>query len=394
MLVLPDLAAVKGGDMDLIVCSLEPWDEVWRRNQYLVDGLLRRDPNLRVVFIEPSCDPLHLMRIRQRPRLGGGLRTVPGYGGRLQCLELTKWLPRSAGSLADQFLGRGVMATARRLRMTDPVLWVNDPGWAHLVTVSGWPALYDITDDWVAANRPPREHERIVANEGILMEACGVVVVCSPILGQTKGRMRPVVMVQNAVDLARYREPLPRPDDLGERAAVYVGTLHEDRLDVDLSCRIGRRLAADGGSLVFVGPNALTQANSEQLASTPGVRILGPKPYQIVPAYLQHAGVLVVPHKMDDFTDSLDPIKLYEYQAAGRPIAATPVSGFNKLQDASGVLIRRAEELPEAVARLLGNPPSRVGPFEVPDWSERVDSMQSVLHELTGGRRIVDGATR
>ena len=44
---------------DLVVLSLEAWDEVWRRNQHLVAGLLRADPALRVLFVEPAVDPLH-----------------------------------------------------------------------------------------------------------------------------------------------------------------------------------------------------------------------------------------------------------------------------------------------------------------------------------------------
>lgn len=43
---------------ELVFCSLEPWDEVWRRNQYFLDGLLRRNPRLRVLLIEPVADPL------------------------------------------------------------------------------------------------------------------------------------------------------------------------------------------------------------------------------------------------------------------------------------------------------------------------------------------------
>ncbi len=46
--------------------------------------------------------------------------------------------------------------------------------------------------------------------------------------------------------------------------------------------------------------------------------LLGARPSADVPAYLQHADVLVVPHIVTPFTDSLDPIKLYEY-AGCRP---------------------------------------------------------------------------
>ena len=74
---------------ELVVCSLEPWDEIWRRNQLVVDGLLRRHPRLRVLFVEPPHDlasgllrllacfaseqiPLRLL-LRPRPELAGTL---------------------------------------------------------------------------------------------------------------------------------------------------------------------------------------------------------------------------------------------------------------------------------------------------------------------------------
>ena len=47
---------------DLVVVSLEAWDDVWRRNQHLVAGLLRSDPALRVLFVEPPADPTHDLR--------------------------------------------------------------------------------------------------------------------------------------------------------------------------------------------------------------------------------------------------------------------------------------------------------------------------------------------
>lgn len=373
---------------DLVVCSLEPWDEVWRRNQFLVDGLLRQHAVQRVLFVEPSRDPLHQLRSGGRASLGDGLTPVDGYQGRLQRLELTKWLPRVVGPWADWGLRRGVRRAAARLGMSSPVLWINDPGWAHLVSATGWPALYDITDDWGAADRPPREHRRILANDQRLMEVCDAVVVCSPSLAESKGGTRPVHLIRNAVDTARYREPLTRPADLGEgRFALYVGTLHEDRLDVELCRRMGESLAAAGASLVLIGPNALSSANTELLEQAPGVRVLGARPHQQIPAYMQHSDLLVVPHIVDEFTDSLDPIKLYEYQAAGRPIAAVPVAGFRELDGTPGTAIRTAAELPAAAVELITDPPQTVGPFRPADWNDRVTAMSGVIDRcLSAGR--------
>src|SRR5690606_6370135 len=85
-----------------------------------------------------------------------------------------------------------------------------------------------------------------------------------------------------------------------------------------------------GATLVLVGPNRLTTEHASFLTQE-GAVILGGRAFDEVPAYLQHAGALVVPHLVNPFTDSLDPIKLYEYLAVGRPVVSTPVAGFRDL---------------------------------------------------------------
>lgn len=364
---------------ELVVCSLESWDQVWRRNQYFLDGLLRRNPELRVLVVEPAADPIHAALHRHWPSPGVGLREVPAYKGRLHILQPTKWLPRAFGSFADRLMLAEARRAAGSLGFKAPVLWVNDPGWAGLLD-TGWPAIYDMTDDWVAAERGKREHDRIVVGEDRLMAQCVVVVVCSTGLLATKSRIRPVELIQNAVDLDAYRRARSRPDDLPPGpVALYVGTMHEDRLDVALCTRVADRLSGVGARLVFVGPNALSAGNTRLLEASASTIILGPRPYTDVPAYLQHADVLIVPHLVDEFTESLDPIKLYEYEAVERPIAATPVAGFRQLASRPGVVIASAESYADELAQLIQAAPERVGPFEPADWGDRVDAMQDVL---------------
>ena len=80
---------------ELVVISLERWDDVWRRNQHLVAGLLDADPELRVLFVEPPADPTHDLRSGRRPRFGARLREVPGVApGRLHAVRPVKWMPR------------------------------------------------------------------------------------------------------------------------------------------------------------------------------------------------------------------------------------------------------------------------------------------------------------
>ena len=246
--------------------------------------------------------------------------------------------------------------------------------------------LYDITDDWLAADRPPAERRRAAANEARLLGLAGEVVVCSPELVRRKGANRSVTLIPNAVDADAYRRPAPRPADLPDNpVALYLGTVHPDRIDVDL-CEATARALGEAGTLVLVGPNLLAAEQAARLRDA-GARLLGPRPRDAVIGYLQRADVLVVPHVVTEFTDSLDPIKLYEYQAVGRPVVSTPVAGFRDADDpritiASGDAFAAA--VAAAVPAATGFPDGADGP--VADWSERVAAMAAVVQRLDPSR--------
>lgn len=369
----------------LVVISLEPWDRVWRRNQYLLSGLLRGDPALRVLFVEPGTDPLHEIRRGAQPTWGRGLRRGPHLPGvdpdALWLLEPTKVLPRRIDPQQDERWAERIRRAARRLDLIHPALWVNDPRGAEVMQRTGWPTLYDITDDWLEADRDPATRSRLTRDETALMERAAEVVVCSTGLVASKSRIRPVTHVPNAVDEAITR-PTARPPDLpAGPVALYVGTLHADRLDVGLCVATAKALGRDA-TLVLVGPDALS-AHARQHLDRAGAVRLGPRDRRTVPAYLQHADVLIVPHVVDSFTDSLDPIKLYEYRAVGRPVVSTPVAGFREATD-DRVTIAATDLFPTAVMAafpVADRFPEGSDP-RVPRWSDRVAEMRPIIERL------------
>ncbi|MFD6163545.1 glycosyltransferase [Oerskovia sp. NPDC060287] len=369
---------------ELVVVSLESWDIVWRRNQYLVTELLRADPRLRVLFVEPAADPLHEIRRGFRPRPGKGLRRAEPLEGvgqdQLWLYQPTKVLPRRIDPRVDSRLAALVRRAARRTGLGRPVLWVNDPAAATLVQETDWPSLYDVTDDWLAADRAPEIRRRLIADETLLLAACDEVTVCSPHLAASKGAERAVTLITNGVDVERYRQPRPRPQDLPQGpVALYLGTVHRDRFDLDLVRRTALATAG-AGSVVVVGPVLdLTSQEYEDLAAA-GTRLLGARPWTEVPAYLQHATVLLVPHLVDDFTDSLDPLKLYEYRAVGRPVLATPVAGFRDAQDPR-VTVADPEDYPEAVRSALTTTATTDvhQDDDIPTWDAQGRTMRDVI---------------
>ena len=360
---------------DVVCCSLEDWDDVWRRNQFLVRELFELDPACRVLFVEPPHDVVHALRRGENPRRATGSRRVDGMP-RLSILKPTKVLPRVLGAGADRHLASQVERAARELGFTQPLLWINDAAYAALAGRVRWPTVYDITDDWLLAAAASREQQRREARERFLLSRADEVVVCSPGLTASRESVRPVRLIPNAVDAAHYAAPTARPADLpAAPVALYVGTLHRDRLDVDLVGRVAAE--APSTQLVFVGPVALDDADTRALGAYRNVHLLGPRPWSSVAAYMQHADVLMVPHVVSPFTESLDPLKAYEYLAAGRPVVTTNVAGFRDLELPHVARVDADGFAAALVAATASREPIRVP--DLPSWRDRATAFRDAL---------------
>jgi teichuronic acid biosynthesis glycosyltransferase TuaH len=358
----------------VVVCSLEPWGEVRRRIQLMIRLFVDDDPALHVLYVEPPVDVPQALWHR---RFSDLRRVRASDRERIHVMRPRKWLPRVLGSWADRSLVDQVRRAAHRLGLNDPFLWINDAHYAGLLRRTGWPSIYDVTDDWLHASLSHRARSRLAADEQILLAQAGAVVVCSPDLAHSRGGARQVDIIPNAVDVDRFRAPHPRPADLPPApVALYVGTLHEDRLDVDLCRQVAEALPEV--QLVLLGPNSLTPGSIGILSALANVSMPGARPYDSVPAYLQHADVIVIPHRVTPFTESLDPIKAYECLAAGRPTVATPVAGFRQL--GPPVVVTPPESFVAEVRRVLAAPgPVPTVPPEVPTWRQRAEAFSAVM---------------
>ncbi len=167
--------------------------------------------------------------------------------------------------------------------------------------------------------------------------------------------------------------------------ALYVGSLHDERLDVPLVVELATRRPDLG--VVLVGPDSLSAGATAALRAVDNVHLLGPRPYRQVPAYLQHADVVIIPHLVNPFTESLDPIKAYECVAAGRPTVATPVAGFRQLGPPV-VVTERSAFVESTAAALAGAGPTGPRPATdsaaVPSWRSRAEAMVSVMDDIRG----------
>ncbi len=367
--------------LEVVCCSLEPWDDVWRRNQFLAAGLLGLDSDCRLLFVEPATD-IPWALLHRRPMRAARLRPV-GLSGRMWAVTPRKWAPRRVAPGVDRRLGEQVRHVAATMGFRHPVLWVNDSSYALLARATRWPTVYDVTDDWLLAGLGPREMRRQQNNDALLLDVATEVVVCSPALQVSRGASRPVRLIPNAVDVDHFRRPLPRPADLPDcKTVVYAGTLSGGRLDLDLCVELATRLPRDCKA-VFVGPNACSPAETRRLAGA-GIVLLGARPYETLPGYLQHAEVLIVPHVVSPFTESLDPIKAREVLAVGRAAVTTAVAGMRDL--GPPVVVATREAFTDAVLQALARPRPLPGPGPLTghacSWTDAAGAFLEVVRSV------------
>ena len=165
--------------------------------------------------------------------------------------------------------------------------------------------------------------------------------------------------------------------------AIYVGSLHDARIDVELIIEIARALPQV--NVVLVGPNSLSSHTGRRLSAEPNVSLLGPRPYRDIPAFLQHADVIIVPHRVTEFTESLDPIKAYECLAVDRPTVSTPIAGFRGHEEAIHVVPR--EEFVRRVADVLAGQAQALVHVLPAEWHERAASFEDALRRARGQSR-------
>ena len=384
----PHLSPSKTFMRDIIFVSLENWDGIWRRNQFLCAEWMRRFPEMRILFVGRPRDFSHSIRVRSLESFKGmGTRPSCEFKG-LTLLNPLKLMPHSLSAgrrINTRLLLHQVKRAAHRAGLRSPLLWINDHHAAPLVGQVGERAVvYDITDDWtLMRSTPQEERQRVMASDSEMCAAADLVVVCSEALEKSrKASCRRIVRIPNGVEADHYAGcRSPQPKNFGP-VFGYLGTLHGERLDFQLIEALATR--RPHCRIVLCGPDMLTDHERLHLGGLSNVEIRKAVHYRDAPGVLSTFDVCILPHRRTPFTESLNPIKLWEYLASGKPIAATSVAGFRdfahlcSLGDGSAGFVAACDAAYGMGAERGGE---RVQAAEANSWKSRVDDLQEIFRQ-------------
>lgn len=262
-----------------------------------------------------------------------------GLAARGHTVERSVLTSRRGGKLKYARLAARTMATARRFR--------PDVVYAHFLVPTGLLAGL--------AGRAPlvvTAHGQDVANIGsipgvraataaVVRRASAVIAVSEYLRRELEAKIPAAQgkteVVDSGVDLERFR---PSPCPPGPPAFLCLGSLTERKNVV----RLARAFETLGeGTLTFAGGGPLRP----ELEGRENVRVLGPVPFDRVPALIGESRVVCQPSLVEPFGQAL-----LEGMACGRSVVATRVGGPPEfVPPEAGVLVDPLDE--KAIAQAL-----------------------------------------
>jgi len=210
------------------------------------------------------------------------------------------------------------------------VVVLSDPEDEYIACIArraGYPCWFDWTERWDLYQKSfSTDMKMPVYRMDILNKVDGVIAVSRELEKEAARRVEAVFHLPNAVSdefLARLREPesIAKPAEyarIPEPRAVHIGSYNPAWIDWPALVAAAGRLPQVSFCMIGGGSD---QSVPTKLPSN--VFLLGRRPYEELPSYLAHADLCLLLYR-PSATSAGDPTKLYEYLAAGRPIASTP----------------------------------------------------------------------
>jgi len=205
--------------------------------------------------------------------------------------------------------------------------------------------------------------------------------------GQTPSAQRTVI--RNAADFGFFsRRPVSLFNDpQGRKIIGYYGAIAE-WFDTELVSAIADAFAHH---LVLLVGEDTTNAR-HKLRHHPNVQFTGEVSYSTLPSYLYAMDVCLLPFQVIPLTLATNPVKVYEYLSAGKPVVAIDLPETHQF----GALIRRAQnpaEFIDGIAHALAEPPdehraARQAFAAAQSWEQRRDALLSVTEPQHVPREI------
>ena len=358
---------------DIVVFGVIPWNFRYQRPQQICSRLA--DKGYRIIYINSVCQ-----RGGKLERVSDNIYSFSpdGRGLVYQQLRYQKSKEIMVDSINNIF---------DQLDIVNPILWVDVPYWQEVLTYFDRSfIIYDCMDSYQDFSDLKRYCPGIEDYEKKLAQAAELVLTSSQELEEKLMSFNNrTVLLPNGVDKSHFhsldeKKSLYTMSKIPQPIIGYHGAIAE-WMDLELIRHAARLLP--NYSFVFIGQ---TTVDISSLKRRDNIYFLGEQPYSKLPEYLQYFKVGLIPFIKNKLTLSTNPVKLYEYLAAGIPVVSVDLPEIQQFKDVVYISHRR-QQFVNMIERAVKEDSEwkrrkRIKRIEKEDWNNRVDKILDELNLL------------
>jgi glycosyltransferase involved in cell wall biosynthesis len=276
-----------------------------------------------------------------------------------------------------------------------PILWLFRPGQQHWIDqLHPRLVIYHVVDEYSAyPSLSPAQAQRQRDLDRQLTTRADLVFCTAQSLVDARRPLNPhTYYMPNAVDYEAFQ----RAEGRGQKAAgggerVVLGVVGGINAKVDLVLLAEVATRRPDWRIDLVGPLSygLDEGELARLRALPNVEFAGAVLPEQVPAVMAGCHVGLIPYKLNEQTRHVNPLKVYEYLATGKPVVGTPLPELAQFQP----LVRLAGDVDGFVAAVEaalveGDDPqavaARLAVAAANTWDARVERMVGLVEEALG----------
>jgi GT2 family glycosyltransferase/glycosyltransferase involved in cell wall biosynthesis len=373
-----------------IVCfPIIDWFYRFQRPQHLLVRLAAR--GYRVLYVDPSLDAV--------PYRGHGSPvdqwTVPlteNVLGVKSPIAVKAQIYRSVMREDDaEQLANAFLSLFKDLELGETLLFVELPFWEPLARRIrrdlGAVLVYDCLDELSGfADMGPE----IVLREERLLRDADLVCTSSRILqDRVEAIARRHLYLPNGCDYVHFADGSPHPDldDLPGPILGYFGAIDEW---FEPAWIVALAEAMPEASIVLIG--RASETNRLALDGLANVHLLGERSYALLPQYLASFGVCLIPFKCNPLTEATNPVKMYEYLSAGKPVVSVRLPEVEAFADVVHLADDASEfvrEVRKALKMTTVHVEQRRKVAEANDWQRRASQLIGAINQTIPFTSIV-----
>lgn len=191
--------------------------------------------------------------------------------------------------------------------------------------------IYYCVDDF--GTWPGLDQKPLAELEAEVIGKADILVAASRVLKERLETTRSdVTLLPHGVELAHWAKSSEHPHPLLEpleKPVVSFWGLVDRRMDLEFLRALSKTL--DRGTIALVGPE---ENPDPKLAAIPRIRRLPALPYEELPQIAEGSQALLLPYQKVPVTLAMQPLKLLEYLATGKPVIARDLPATRAWADA------------------------------------------------------------